>query len=430
MMTHPLTVAPLVFKFHSSSLQSATISYLSYIVVLAGSIAYTHFRFGTSSAMYSYGGLQIQEAPNVSCLLFMLPPPNFTNQLSILQLKIVAPRNATLSLDAELSCQWYRRPSQAVIPVQRSGGLGVNRIFSTGLFSYDSILSQVHISGDVQLVKSVEVLYVMGSPDFSRETFAIRWICSASSFACLVIYCISLGAFLRTGIQVEQILAVGSLLLSAAANLPIEFSNQRYRNLGLHCCDSFFQGLFGSYNTVSLFLFVFRLNGGKVIGFAFLMSLLFIVANAIQIVTGDTRILNLVFDGNMDIWMFFVSASVMGRIGLFVLQIYHGIFPYCCSRSAKSHVNAAYCVGIALEIVTSLLQGAVYYVDGHGNFALDFFGDYLLQTIFAFVFADIHWPAVPPVRKTSLMAQHVGTGNLQFLPADQTDRSIQPQFCL
>jgi hypothetical protein len=371
--------------------------------------------------------LQAIEGPNTSYLLFMLPAANFTNQYSILQLHVLAPGIDTFSVDAELNCQWYQQPSQSVIAIQLYGRAGLNRLFSTGLFSYDSILSQVHITGDIRLIRSVEIRHIVGNPDFAREIFVIRSVCSGVSFLCLLLYCVSLVMFLRFGIRVEQILSAASLFLAVVANIPINLTNQHYRNVLAVCFNSFFRGLFRSFNTVGLFLFVFRMNGGDVMGFAFLMSLLFIVGNAIQIVTNDTRILNLLFDGNMDVWMFFVSVSLMGRAALFALQIYHAFF----SRGGRTPLSTVHCGLILLEVTTAVCQGTVYYANTYGNFALDFFGDYILQTFFAFAFADMHWPQVPPVRKMSLVEQHMVTEDLRFPPAGDMDGGLVPDpFCL
>jgi len=357
----------------------------------------------------------------------MLPPPNFTNQFAIIQLDFLTSRASTFGIEAEFSCQWYRRPSQSVVLFQVDGHPGVNRVFSTGLFSYDSILSQIHIYGELSSIKSIEIRYTLGNPDFTQECYIIRWISSSASFLCFILYSANLLSFIRYGIQVEQLLSSAALLVSSIANIPITYSNRHYRNVAAHCVSSFCQGVFSSYNTVALFLFLFRMNGSDILGFAFLMSLLFIVGHALQIVMTDTRILNMFFDGNMDIWMFFVSVSLMGRIGLFTLQIYHAAFAYW--KRPRAHVSALYVAAIALEIGAALAQGAVYCVNGHGNFALDFFADYLMQTALAFAFADLHWPVMAPVRKAA-GAQRAEDMS-RFLPADKLEPAgLDGPFCL
>jgi hypothetical protein len=62
----------------------------------------------------------------------MFPAANFTNQYSILQFNLLAPDVDMFGVDAELSFQWCHQPSQSVVAFQL---FGLNRFFSTGLFS-------------------------------------------------------------------------------------------------------------------------------------------------------------------------------------------------------------------------------------------------------------------------------------------------------
>jgi hypothetical protein len=301
---------------------------------------------------------------------------------------------STFGVDADLSCQWYRRPSQALLPVQIFARPGVNRLFSTGLVSYDSILSQIHIYGEISTITSLELCYILGNTEFCREAFAIRLILAVFSGLCLLCYSISLLSFAQGDVKMEQALSIASLLISVFANCPVQSIDRFQQSFIVHCLNSSLRGILGSFNTVCLFLFVFHANGGEIIGFAFLMSLLYILTHSIQIITSDTRILAFLFDGNLDVWMFFVSVSLMGRIALFALQIYHARFACLCAWTSHRHLAAAYTFMIAIQVAVAVLQGMFYYVNGYGNFALDFFADYLLQTFFAFAFADLHWPQV------------------------------------
>lgn len=70
----------------------------------------------------------------------MLPPPNYTNYFSIVLLEIVADSDQEFNIDADLSFQWYRGPSQLTIPIQFATTAGVSWLFATGTFSYDATL--------------------------------------------------------------------------------------------------------------------------------------------------------------------------------------------------------------------------------------------------------------------------------------------------
>jgi hypothetical protein len=65
---------------------------------------------------------------------------------------------------------------------------------------------------------------------------------------------------------------------------------------------------------------------------------------------------------------------------------------------------------VVLEIGVLTLQAMMYYRNGFGNFAIDFFGDYLLQTFFAFVFVDVHWPQLPAGRDPRVKERLVDDG--------------------
>jgi hypothetical protein len=425
-MTFPPNVDPMVFKFQYPSLYSTKLSSVFSITVLMFAITFTIRHLSSSSSTYSYDELQIHEASNTTYVLFMLPPPNYTNVFAIVLLNLSADGAEPFSIDAELSCQWYVRPKQSVVSVQLFGHPGINRIFSTGLFSYDAVLSQIHISGDISSIKSVQVLYILGTPEFCERSIFTRLVLSVSSAILFILYLFALISFSRGRLQLEQVLSLVSVLIAAFANLPLEFTNSYFGNLVVHYVSSFMQGLFSSYNTVALFLFAFSANGGDILGFSFLMSLLFILGHTLQTATSDTRVLKLFFDGNMDIWMFFVSISLMGRIALFCLQVYQVISASQCQKSSRRTLIKGYSMMIGIQIATSVLQASVYYVKGYGNFAIDFFGDYLLQTMLAFMFVDVHWPQIPSGRKLSLREQLVALEDLHFPAVD--DGSVGPEF--
>jgi hypothetical protein len=129
--------------------------------------------------------------------------------------------------------------------------------------------------------------------------------------------------------------------------------------------------------------------------------------------------------------MFFVSISVIGRISLFILQVYQIFSAYHSSNTARKSLIRGYALLVALQIVTLALQVALYYINGYGNFALDFFGDYMLQTFFAFMFVDIYWPQIPLQRKLPLKEQLVELEDLHFPPVDEGGKEgSELPFCM
>jgi hypothetical protein len=399
--------------------------------ILMVCISFTIRHLDTASTTHVYDEFQFPETANTSYLLFMLPPPNYTNGFSVVQLNVSSTRDTGFVIEAELTCQWYARPKQSVLDIQLFGHTGVNRLFSTGLFSYDAILSQIHISGDISLITSIQILNVLGNPDFFKQTLSIRWILAISSALCFFFYFAALLLFSRGRLQVEQLLSIAAPLIAFWANLPFEFSEKYAGNMIAHYLSALSRGLLSSYNTVALFLFALGLNGGEIMGFSFLMSLLFIMGNTLQSATGDTRVLKVFFDGNLDVWMFFVSISVIGRITLFILQIYQIFSAYHWSSLVRKSLIKGYALLVSLQIGTLVLQAAVYFARGFGNFALDFFGDYLLQTFFAFMFVDIHWPQIPPQRKLPLKEQLVELEDLRFPAVEENSKdAVRSGYCV
>lgn len=428
-MTFGRSAGPFAYKFERQSLCSIKVSVSVYVAVLGVALSYTFLRMDTSWSEMRYQGMTKSTSPNTTDTLLMLPPPNYTNYFSIVFLEIVADSQEEFNIDADLSLQWYRMPSQLTIPIEFVTTSGVSRLFATGLFSYDALLSQIHVSGDVSLIKSIDVRYILGNPDFIEETIVVRLIMCFTSFLCLIVYLGCLFGFSKGKVRLEQILTVVSLVISILANCPIKFTYLLNRDWIIHCANLVLKGIFNSYNHAALFVFLYALNGGENLAFAMIMSMLFVCGNAAQVVVNDTRILALLFGANIDIWMFFLSISIMSRVGLFALQVYNLIIAVHVYKHSKPLIYG-YAALIILGAAMNIWEATMYYVDGFGNYALDFLNDYVMQTFFAFVYADLHWPQPSSLRQISFMET---TMVLDFPNIDEVDPSNQPdmqEFCM
>lgn len=420
-MHFAMNIGPPQFKFQQSPNTAIRVSWTVWLIALCAALAFTFARFGRASRVVTYNSLAHRVSDKVERFIFMLAAPDYTHMFSVVVFRIETDVPDEFFVDADLTILRYRQQSQLTIPIQASARSGTNRLFATGLFSFDAILSQVSVSGNIKNIKGVVVSYVMGDPEFTREMYAIRYVCMCISAVCAFVYIFGNIFYANSRAKMVSILTSICLILSVAANCPIIYHFNSSEMLVVHCFDSLSRGFLSAFTLVALFLFVYDMNGGKSPEFVLLMSMLFILGHSIGFLVTDTRILTSLFDANIDVWMFFMSISVTGKVVLFSLLIYQNILAITVSRKFDKPLVYAYAMCTVLLIASNIGQGLWYFFHSYGHYALDFLGDYLLQTLISLVYADIHW-FLSPIRKMSLMEQHIRSARLDFPNiGDETD---------
>ena len=421
-MTFAMNIGPSMFKFQQPVALLIRMSCVVWVVALGMAGWFTVSRFGRASHEVTYNAVSHRVSDKVERFLFMLSPPNYTQMFSVLVVRIETEVPDEFYVDADLTLLWYRAPRQLTIPMQATARSGTNRLFATGLFSYDAIMSQVSVSGNVRNIRQVVIKYVLGDAEFAREVFVIRFVCMCVSAVCAFAYVVDNVIVWKCRAKLAVALTSICLVLSVVANCPMIYSYRFNRYFVVHCIDSVARGVFGAFNIIALFLFVYNLNGGKSPEFVLLMSILFLLGHAVGFLVTDTRILALFFDANIDVWMFFMSISVTGRIVLFALLLYETAATMHLARSVDKPLVYSYALCAVCLIGTNIGQAFWYFSHSYGNYALDFFGDYLLQTLISLIYADLHWIHPPPLRKMSFIEHHFQSTPLGFPDiGDETD---------
>ena len=106
------------------------------------------------------------------------------------------------------------------------------------------------------------------------------------------------------------------------------------------------------------------------------------------------------FYGNYVVWIFFISASIISKISLSSLLIWNVIdFLFCGKMSRIKNkgknqfgIFIVYVFLVFIQILPIALQAIIFVNHNCGNNTFDFFQQYMVQTLFALVFAEIHWP--------------------------------------
>lgn len=382
-----------LFKFEEPFQKYHKLSLSLYFFIIIGSILFTYTNLQIADDVSDYTGLQTTESNNMSFILSMLPPPSFHNLNSIMFFQIDSPNQGQYYIDGEICCQWFRLPTNLVIPIQSYVLTGYNKIFSTRFFSFDSMLLQLYIRGDDILQTNFTIILHQTNSLFGKTMVYLRLVFSIISFACLIIYVFTLCFSSMEHWRAEHILTTGSLVLSSFSNFPITFSPKISDNITVNCIDLVLCGVFTSYNIVALFLFNYHSRGGKYLGYTFLVSLLFIAAHALSQLSSDTRILAKLFDDNEVLWLFFTSISLASRISLACYFIYYDFFPFAPQPNPKRWLIRYTYMGLVLvTMISQALSGLMFIYDGTTNSAVEFLDSYLLNTFLALAFADIHWP--------------------------------------
>lgn len=353
---------------------------------LVAASVFTVYEFNRSSREVLYEGLSHIESANTSRFLFTLPGPRYTHAQSVIVLNIDGTTVKEFNVDADVNFQWHRRPSQLVVSIGIIAHTGRNRLMSTGFFSYDSILLQNHIMGDITAIRHVEVRYILGDVDFVSKTVIIRTVCSCAAVLCIIACLLTR----EEKVRIEQVITFLSLVISVFANCPIKLTYRMNRNLIIHCANLGLKGLFASFNVVVLCLLAWNVDGGHAYISTLITVVLFISGSVAEAIISDTRVFTLLFEGSLylqDLLTVVVSASHF----LLLLITFVGLWKLAREKTdAKGNVYV-YVLCCWLFACASAFQLYLTYKTSHRNYAFDFFADYMLQTIFAFVLVDLHW---------------------------------------
>ncbi|OHT03056.1 hypothetical protein TRFO_29611 [Tritrichomonas foetus] len=246
-----------------------------------------------------------------------------------------------------------------------------------------------------------KIIHINGNPDFGQKTIEIRYILTFISVVCLICYLVSTCFVSRGNIHAEHIFSIIGLIVSILANFPLSVLPQFQGDLEAQCFNFLFKGLFSSFNLINLFLCVYKANNGQLVEFASIMSLVYIFGGALSEMTFDSRIVDRFFDVNTIVWLFFTSVALMSRISITLFIFYNFCVILKNHRNSQKRLYTPYLSIYFVSTVSWTVQHILFYKNGYKNYAFDFFESYIVQTLTALMFADIHWPQIasprPPI---------------------------------
>jgi hypothetical protein len=236
-------------------------------------------------------------------------------------------------------------------------------------------------------VESLRVVTVQNESTFGTKAIRIRIILSLTSILLAVVYALSLCG-LRDTVRFQQTLSLIAVCISAIANFPFVII---FDHLVVNVVESIFCGAFCAFNLICLFCFL-QLTNSQNFHFVLPISALFLMAQAMAVMTSDTTLLSHYFENNNVISVFFLSITVLSTTGYAALLIKNLLAALCRSRTTRKHLFLAYGVAVCFALGPLVGEAVLFVVSGYGNFAVDFCVHYLTQTLLTFLYADLHWP--------------------------------------
>lgn len=393
------------FWFLHSSLLQKSISFVLLVFLLSGCITYTVKNFDDAIETITLSGNRVTTQPNQSYLILTVPKIKENQIFSVFFLEFTTKsKTALYSVDVDVSCRNLDFENNKRVYFQTNStdcSAGSYRIFSTDYFHYDFFIVQVWFTGDISLIDDAQVKIMQSYPEFGNNEFKFRVIFSICSGFCLFCYIISIFLFSRRNTKFEQYITLFILFLGTFSNFLFSFTEHTKSNFIYHSIENLFRGAFPSFNLVSLYCITYLSNGGENVSIILTISTLFVLAEAMSEFTDDCCVIGKYFYGNYVVWIFFISASIISKASLSSLLIWNVIDFLFCGKMSKIKnkqgkkqfgIFIVYVILVFVQIIPIALQAIIFVNHNCGNNTFDFFQQYMIQTLFALVFAQIHWP--------------------------------------
>ena len=260
-------------KYDNSSWESIFTSFISIIGIVILSILYIFNQISNSDIIAKYEGAQQKQSENLQYLVVMIPLPKSDHSYSTFFLELIGNSSQIeyFSIEAEVFCQWEYSPASLVRQIIPEAVFGLNRIYSTGLFSYDSLLTQIHITGNLSLLNRVVITVVHSSSDFGKISQKLRKVFASISFIALISF-IAASIYIKyNSFALEHILTMISLIVSIFTNFPILFSRFQFGTILIYSLDLSLSGVFQSLNLTILLCLINNSLGSQSTYFIFLV---------------------------------------------------------------------------------------------------------------------------------------------------------------
>ena len=392
------------FCFEHAGLLQKLVSLVLFIFGLIGCIAYTINNYSTAIETLTLTGNRVATQPNQSYLILTVPKIKESQVFSVFFLDITTTsKSAVFNIDTDVSCRNTKDSKRIYFQTNSTDCTeGSYRIFSTDYFHYDFFTVQAWITGDVSLIKDVQIRILQSYPEFGDKEVKFRIAFSICCCFCLSMYIISIIFFSKNNTKFEQYITLVCLILATLSNFPFSFTKHTKTNFIFHSIENLLRGAFPSFNLVALYCVTYLTNGGQNVYAILTILILFIIAEAMSEFTDDCLVIGHYFYGNYVVWIFFISASIISKFSLSSLLIWNIINFLFCGKMFKNKNKGNYHCGIFIiyvilafiQILPIVAQAIIFINQNCGNNTFDFFQQYMVQTLFALVFAEIHWPII------------------------------------
>jgi hypothetical protein len=373
------------FKFNQAFKMNIFVSLLLSPVAFVPTIGFAISHL--EPEILTYDGLLTRE-PNASYLSVVLPTPR-SRRFSYLVLLDIGSRqpDSFYSVSAEMFCQWFDVPARMIRRSLGNVSDGRYPLFQTSIASYRSLLLLVRVADlGGGALESARVATLQGPPAFQAHALALRVISSILCAALAAAYAVAVTCL--AAFQSQQLFTIGALAVAALANFPIA---QVVPSMPTFLIECVLCGAFSSLNLVCLVCFLQAANARN-FHFVLPISGLFLMAQVMLIVTGDTTVLATYFQNNQVVWVFFFSVTAVGTAGYAMLLFWRLLLALCRARTTQKHLFVAYTVAAFVALAPPGVQFLMFAINGFCPFAVEFAARYPAQTLLAVLYADVHWP--------------------------------------
>lgn len=360
-------------------------------IAICLAIGFTAINASASKVVEVIVGEQFRKEGNKIDLIATLPRLRQEHLAFVLLLSFNAPSNAEFNINADVSCRTEETGRRLYLQTNSTGSAGLYRLFATDYFAHGHVTAQVEIGGDISSITNLCLKMVHASPSFGESTLQIRHVLAIALVVVVLFYILALIMFVGRLARFEHIGSLVSLILVMLSDIPLGTEN-----IYVHSADNLVKGAASAVNLILLFCLVYKSTGGENMSVVLIVASLYVLAEALAVLTDDSCFIAQYFYGNNVVWMFFLTASIVSKIGL-SLYLVQGIFISLANhrRKRRRALLLGYAGLIFIYIVDMAVQGIVFSVQYCAHPALTFFDRYLLQTIIALSFADFHWPMTP-----------------------------------
>ena len=385
----------LTTKFDFLSADTLVVSILCYILFFLISITFISRNYHSCDLLSHYDGVQLQESATKYYIIASIHSPKEKQTFSTFFIELFSNPDPSYQITADILCQWNHAPSAMLRKSLPQAKAGKNKVYSTGLFNYDSVLFQIHLNGDLSKLSRVTITLAHTSPEFFAYCNRLQGLFAKISAVAFVLYLFSLlFLFGKQRRKLEHYFVLISLVLSIQGlNSRNEESDLTNDSIISYAIDLLFHGLYQSINYIVLYSLIILSTTQESLIVPLLLSTLYIMAAALNEVTQDSAILSTYFDNNDALSVFFYSITLVSQAALLFYSLYKLIVEISQSLLFTRPV-IYFLMLLVLNQLCALLSSNIFHLmKGYVNSALLFYSRYLSHFITTIILADIYWPA-------------------------------------